>query len=85
MQGHEVLSLEAGEEDEEISMDSPPADQQQRFTTSSQEEEAILQESCSQDHMSLPTDALNVSDGSIQPLSPQEEKELREHINSGHV
>ena len=28
---------------------------------------------------------LNVSDGSIKPLSSQEEKELREHINSGHV
>ena len=33
----------------------------------------------------VPTDALNVSDGSIKPLSPQEEKELRDHINSGHV
>ena len=27
----------------------------------------------------------NVSDGSIKPLSPQEEKELRDHINPGHV
>ena len=50
-------------------MDSPPADQQQRLTNSPPEEEAIL----------------NVSDGSIKPLSPQEEKELREHINLGHV
>ena len=66
-------------------MDSPPADQQQRFTNSPFEVEAILQEWCSQEHVSLPTDALNVSDGSIKPLSPQDEKELREHINSGHV
>ena len=33
----------------------------------------------------FPTGTLNVSDGSIKPLSPQEDKELREHINSGHV
>ena len=79
----EVLDGEA--EDEDIWMDAPPADQQQRFTNSPPEEEAILQEWCSQDHVSLPTDTLNVSDGSIKPLSPQEEKELREHITSGHV
>ena len=66
-------------------MDAPPADQQQRFTNSPPEEEAILQEWCSQDHVSLPTATLNVSDGSIKPLSPQEEKELRDHITSGHV
>ena len=81
----EALKGEAEEEDEDIWMDSPPIDEQQRFVNSSQEEEAILQEWCSQEHVSLPTDTLNVSDGSIKPLSPQEEKELREHINSGHV
>ena len=66
-------------------MDSPLAEQQQKFTNSPPEEEAVLQEWCSQGHVSLPTDTLNVSDGSIKPLSPQEEKELRDHINSGHV
>ena len=38
-----------------------------------------------QSEVSLPSDTLNVSDGSIKPLSPQEEKELTEHINSGHI
>ena len=70
----EALGGEAEEED--IWMDSPPADQQQKLTNSPPEEEAILQEWCSQDHASLPTDTLNVSNGSIKPLSPQEEKEL---------
>ena len=45
-------------------MDSPPVDEKQRFINSSQEEEAILQEWCSQEHVSLLTDTLNVSDGS---------------------
>ena len=81
----EPEALEGEAEEEEIWMDSPPADQQQKLTNSPPEEEATLQEWCSQDHVSLPTDTLNVSDGSIKPLSPQEEKELREHINSGHV
>ena len=61
---------EAEEEDEDIWTDSPPVGDQQRFVNSSQEEEAILQEWCSQEHVSLPTDALNVSDGSIKSLSP---------------
>ena len=81
----EVFDVEAGEEDEDIGIDSAPADQQQQFTTSSQEEEANLQEWCSQKPASLPTDTLNVSVGSIKPLLPQEEKELGEHINSGHI
>ena len=65
-------ALEGEAEDDDIWVDAPPADQQQRFTNSPPEEEAILQEWCSQDHVSLPTDTLNVSDGSIKPLSPQE-------------
>ena len=84
-EGPKPEALEGEVEEEDIWMDSPPSDQQQRFTNSPPEEEAILQEWCSQEHVSLPTDTLNVSDGSIKPLSPQEEKELREHINSGHV
>ena len=80
---HEALEGEA--EDEDIWLDSPPADQQQKFTNSPPEEEVILQEWCSREHVSLPIDTLNVSDGSIRPLSPQDEKELRDHINSGHV
>ena len=78
-------ALEGEAEEEDTWMDSPPADQQQKFTNLPPEEEAILQEWCSQEHVSLPTDALNVSDGSIKPLSPQEERELRDHITSGHV
>ena len=81
----ELEALEGEAEEEDIWMDSPPADQQQKLINSPPEEEAILQEWCSQEHVSLPTDTLNVSDGSIKPLSPQEEKELRDHINSGHV
>ena len=80
----EALEGEAGEEEEDIWMDSPPADQQQRLTNSPPEEGAILQEWCSQEHVSLPTDTLTVSDGSIKPLSPQEERSF-EIINSGHV
>ena len=39
----EPEALEGAEEDEDIWMDSPPADQQQKFTNSPPEEEAILQ------------------------------------------
>ena len=81
----EPEALEGEAEEEDIWMDSPPADQHQKFTNSPPEEEAILQEWRSQEHVSLPTDTLNVSDGSIKPPSPQEEKKLRDHINSGHV
>ena len=79
------LPGEGEAEEEDTWMESPPADQQQKCTNSPPEEEAVLQEWCSQEHVSLPTDTLNVSDGSIKPLSPREEKELRDHINSGHV
>ena len=70
----EPEALEGEAEDEDIWMDSPPADQRQKFTNSPPEEEAILQEWCSQEHVSLPTDTLNVSDGSIKPMSPQEKR-----------
>ena len=69
-EGTEPEALEGEVEEEDIWMDSPPAEEQQKFINSPPEEEAILQEWCSQDHVSLPTDTLNVSDGSIKPLSP---------------
>ena len=79
----EQEALEGEAEEEDIWMDPPPADQQQKFTNSPPEEEAILQKWCSQEHVSLPTDTLNVSDGSIKPLSGR--KEPRDQITSGHV
>ena len=54
-EGPKPEALDGEAEEEDIWMDSPPADQQQRFTNSPPEEEAILQEWCSQDHVSLPT------------------------------
>ena len=84
MTTHEAYDNEAGEEDD-IVLESPPADQQSTLTPASPQEEAILQEWCSQEHVSLPLRDLNISDGTVKPLSPEEEKELREHINSGHL
>ena len=49
------------------------------------EEEAALQEWCASSHVSLPFSPISTSDGKIQPLSPEDEKLLREHISSGHL
>ena len=77
MTTHEAYDNEAGEEDD-IVLESPPADQQSTLTPASPQEEAILQEWCSQEHVSLPLRDLNISDGTVKPLSPEEEKELRD-------
>ena len=37
------------------------------------------------ENVSLPFNPLEASDGTINPLTEKEEKELREHINSGHL
>ena len=81
----EPEALEGEGEEEDIWMDSPPTDQQQKLTNSPPEEEAILQEWCSQEHVSLPTDTLNVSDGSIKsllPLKSCEEEQLVQRVPS---
>ena len=49
------------------------------------EEEAALQEWCASSHVSLPFSPTSTSDGTVQPLSPEDEKLLREHISSGHL
>ena len=56
-----------------------------QLTMPTQEEEKEIQEWCVSEHVALPFNPLETPDGTIQPLTEKEEKELRDHINAGHL
>ena len=58
---------------------------QRLLTSPSPQEEAEIQEWRASSHVSLPYSPITTSDGSVKPLTSEEEKLLREHISSGHL
>ena len=71
--------------DEGIELIVPNVEDTEPFSTPTPEQVAELQEWCSMPHVALPIDPVDVSDGTICPLTPDQLQELREHIASEHV
>ena len=67
------------------SLQSPDSDNIAQLTTPTQEEEKEIQEWCVSEHVALPFNPLETSHGAVQTLAEKEEKELRDHINVGHL
>ena len=63
----------------------PDPDNIVQLTTPTQEEEKEIQEWCVSEHVALPLNPLETSDGTVKPLTEKEEKELRDHVNAGHL
>ena len=63
----------------------PDPDNIVQLTTPTQEEEKEIQEWCVSEHVALPFNPLETSDGTVKPLTEKEEKELRDHVNAGHL
>ena len=78
------VSNNKNEGEEDIRMTMHDSDSE-RLSAPTPEEEAAIMEWCHSEHVSLHLKSFDISDGTIKPLTEAEEKELKEHISSGHL